>query len=274
MTLPQVRQYLEWAQNRHVKFLGGEPTMNPHFSTIVDHMIYSNREFTLISNFLFGWSTMKLLQGASKDCSIGYLVNATELDVGNRLKIWKQNYNGLKDTAADIVCGLTVQPGDNPTEYVRWLMTHVDIKKLRVSIDMGGESPIGNVQLGDAITELVGAMSEVGIPVDIDCVMYPCMFKTLPLMGFVGAKELNIPMFRPKCPSPAVDVFPDNTMKYCYPVKDIKLSIDSDSTIEWHVDQLNRLYRIGINNRETPNICKDCEYYEYICEGPCLATRV
>lgn len=272
MTLAQVKKILEWAPNARPKLLGGEPTLSPYFHEIVDYMIKEGRDFTLISNFLFGLSTMMKLLYASKMLNVGFLVNATDLDVGQRMDLWKKNYVALKKHSEGVSCGITIQKDRDYRPYVDFLLDNVVIDRMRVSLDMSKPAPIGDIEFGDQIVELVRHIQGYGIPVDVDCVMYPCMFRTMPMVIFTQREQLGIPNFRNKCPYPAMDVFPDETVQFCYPLKDVKMPINMDESYEWHIERFKYMYTRQFDEQERPAECKGCDYYDTACKGPCLAS--
>ena len=104
----------------------------------------------------------------------------------------------------------------------------------------------------------------------IDCCYFPCLFENKEelkiIQKFAESAHCTCGTGAP------ADLFPDETVSYCYPLKD-KLSVNfNDYHSKEEVQKaLVSEYKIVKSLIEVPEKCKECDFFKCgMCEGPCL----
>jgi len=285
MSLEQFENLID-KTNTRIKLLGGEPTQHPLFKEFVELLIKKNRPFTLISNFLFNNDILELLIDAGKKINIQYLVNATDLDKFNRIKLWSKNYTALykaaypNDQEENISVGLTIYNNDKKyyINYLNFLINNVPaLERLRISINFPGNKEdkedfyfINNKELGKIVLALVSGAVHNGIAPSIDCILFPCMFENKEEYKYIK-KFVNRLSLKCGVDGVPADIFPDNTVSYCYPLKDT-IAVDSTKydSLDIVANDLIIRYKIIESIITPPAPCLECRFYKGLCNGPCL----
>lgn len=291
MSLDQVTALIDTYNSKSIKLLGGEPTCHPQFKEIVEFLINRKKQFTLISNFLFSEDIRDfLLQKLTQGANIHFLVNSTDLDIQNRMTIWKNNYNCIYsllysyNKEEDISCGITLYEKNSAEyyeEYLDFLYENTsNIEILRVSLNFPGDENrknandvINNKQLGEKLLRVFNWCLTHHITPSPDCILFPCLFNNKEEFKFI--KKYSNKDLRFKCGytgAPA-DVFADGIVSYCYPLKgaiDLQLK-DYESADEIQTAFLTE-YQIAKSKVQLPKNCLTCDFLKSkICDGPCLA---
>lgn len=291
MTLDQFNKLIDDYQCEHIKLLGGEPTCHPQFKDILESVLQKGKSVTLISNFLFGedikdFLVNKLIQGYD----IHFLVNSTDLDINNRIKVWNDNYSSIYNTLysidkeESISCGITIYEKNSAEYYIQYLnflySNTPNIERLRISLNFPGDeinkdvySVINNKSLGNIILCIFEWCLEHYIVPSPDCILFPCLFNNKEEFKFI--KKYSNKELRFKCGyngAPA-DLFSDGTVSFCYPLKDIiNLDIKNYKSSKEIYNALQTEYQIAKSRVCLPEDCKKCEFKKCgMCEGPCLA---
>lgn len=289
MTLDQFSRLVDQCHINHVKLLGGEPTQHPNFPEILSILEGKNKSITLISNFLFKEPILRaILDCLRRGTNLGFLVNSTDLDQRNRLDIFKHNYKTLynflypRNLEEKLNCGITIYEGNNLDYYINYLellKTNLPkIERLRISInfpgndeDKGPEKIINRTDLGEIMLGVITWCLNNFITPSIDCCYFPCLFKNKEELKIV---QKFTEKSRCRCGhegAPA-DIFPDETVSFCYPLKN-KIALNFQ---DYHSDrEVNKAlvteYQIVKSLVEVPEACKTCQFFECgMCEGPCL----
>ena len=96
MSLDQVISIVENYDSSSIKLLGGEPTCHPQFMEIVNSILERGKSVTIISNFLFDNKIKNfIIRKISQGADLHFLVNSTDLDVGDRIKTRSSNYRDI-----------------------------------------------------------------------------------------------------------------------------------------------------------------------------------
>lgn len=98
--IPSIINFIEKTYNRrrrpNINFFRGEPTSPHQFKDILNSALNKGKTVTVITNFLFNAKIKEfLIEKIKERRPVSFLVNPTDLDVLNRIKIWKENYEDI-----------------------------------------------------------------------------------------------------------------------------------------------------------------------------------
>lgn len=269
----------------HVKLIGGEPTQHPDFKAIVQELVDQKKDFTLISNFLFGEEVLNIILYALDNVRVSFLVNATDLDIGGRITKWSNNYNTIYkklyavDREQELSIGLTLV--NDLKYYLSYLDMIIDnvaaVENLRLSISFPGDKEdknkfefIKNKELGTMFLGMIHHAISKGIKPNIDCVLFPCLFKNKEEFKYINKFVDKIETKCGENGSPA-DIFPDETISYCYPLKEsISLDTNKYDRMELANQDMMLRYKMMKSQVSLPEACLECRFLGNICDGPCL----
>lgn len=288
MTVGQYKKLLaKLDPNQPVKLLGGEPTMHPNFKEFVDIAIEQNRQVVIISNFLFNDDILDFIKSRINKANLGFLVNSTNLDIQDRMARFSKNYNEIFKEAykyskeESISCGITFENSDISyyLNYLNFLKTNLcKIERLRMSLNFPGDKDnknkfffLNNKEYGKLFIAMTQACLTNCIMPSIDCIIFPCMFSNREEIKYIH-KFSDI--FNTRCNqlgAPA-DIFPDETISYCYPLRNaIKVDSNDHTVLDSADRELSLKYEIAKSNVIPPEPCQTCEFIKKgSCEGPCL----
>jgi len=286
MDIEKFKRLVKKSKGSRVKLLGGEPTEHPQFKEIVDFLILNKIPFTLISNFLFSEEILNIILNAISRVSVTFLVNATDLDVSDRMKKWSYNYNTIykklykmnKEEAISIGFTLFKKDLKYYLNYLDFVKENIlNIERIRLSIafpgnkeDKGNFFVINNKEIGNIFLGLIKKIINMGIRPSLDCILFPCMFNNKEEFKFVK-RFLDKTKF--KCGEGApTDLFPDETISYCYPLKEaIKLDFNDYNNPKAVNENLLTKYKIIDSIVQKPKECLACNFFKQgMCAGPCL----
>lgn len=295
MSIDTFRKFLDKETDQNVKLLGGEPTSHPQFKEFLDIVLKeTNKNVTIISNFLFKESVLETIveyiQEFIKDKrQIYFLVNCTELDVKNRMNVFKYNYTMLYsllykyDLEGNLSCGITLETNKDAKfyiDYINFLYENMGmIEDFRLSIAFPGTNDdkktnmyINDTDTGKKLISIVKHLNNINVPSHIDCIIFPCMFENKEEYKYIK-KFMSQVRFRcgRNAGAPA-DIFADGSIIYCYPLKDtIKTNLNIHKNGVAARDNIGLKYQIIEGNMILPEACQKCVHYENnVCAGPCL----
>jgi len=284
MSLSMYSSILDKIDSKHIQLLGGEPTLHPQFGEVLSLAFNKIESITLISNFLFSDEILTILVSFIKKNphKIVFLVNATDLDVGNRMNIFKKNYNKIYETLylydqeQKIVCGLTID--ENKTHsyylnYIDFLLENIVIEKMRISLRFPGDDKnnfyfINNTTLGDIIVFIVKKLMNENILTHLDCIHFKCMYSSKEEYKFLNKflKDSKNSICN-LCPA---DFLPNGEVIHCYPCSDMKIN-QSDFKTEGEIkNNLMNIYKTKEVITTPLKACLECKYFKKSCNGPCL----
>lgn len=290
MSLDQFKNLLDTIEKKddkkkHIKLLGGEPTMHPDFSDFLDELVKRDIGVTIISNFLFSDKIKEKIIETTKHVTIDFLVNATNLDERNLIEKWAKNYNDIYyhlyhlDKEQSMSVGYTFEQDKSWRYYVQYtdfLLQYIPkIERLRLSLPYPGERDkkedfffINNYELGEKFLIMTKKAIDVAATPSIDCIVYPCMFENKEEYKFVSKFAQG---FKIQCDGAPSDVFPNGDMIYCYPTKDsLKVNVFEFDSMQGAIDSLIKTRESKLEAIEKPETCKSCRFLHKGCEGPCL----
>ena len=287
MTIGSFRKLLDKSNSR-VKLLGGEPTQHPEFDKILDELILRRRQFTLISNFLFNEDILKLILNAIQYCDVSFLINATDLDKKDRISIWALNYLAIYkalykvDNENKVTIGLTLEAKKDYKyylDYIDFLLKYIEkFETLRLSLDFSVKNSdgdfdfINNKEYGKKLLYITKKAIDNGANVSIDCNVYPCIFLNKEEYKYINKFSTHPVEFVCSGRIPA-DIFPDETMSYCYPLKKLNVDTNNYDKLEDSMNALKVKYDIIKSQQILPSVCNECSFHKSkICAGPSLCS--
>ena len=290
MGLEQFDKLVLKEKSQGIKLLGGEPTQHPQFLEFLDCIHSHHKEITLISNFLFNEKIRDgIIERIKKGYNISFLINSTDLDVKDRINIFKDNYSSIYsllyavDREENMSCGITLNPAKNvnyDVNYLDFLKSSIpNIERLRISLDFPGDyknkdenSIIEDLTTGNRILGIVNWCLKNLISPSIDCILFPCLFENKEELKFLKKFCSKVSFSCGGRNGAPTDIFPDETVSYCYPLKEaLKLNYKNYNSSEEASEALKVSYRILKSKITLPKKCKDCKFRLCgECEGPCL----
>ena len=279
------REYFESLVKRipdmYIRIMGGEPTLHPLFLDFLDIVFKHNKIPVVFSNFLFDLKILNgLIERLSENKRIIFLANLSSLN-DFLMKVAADNYSKIYKTLSDrnrtnqLSCSLTIdirKPEECNLDYVKRLIAKgVIIEGLRFCM-MAPNFRIYEVKefkdrfaIGDNLVELCKYCTGNHIEATIAETIYPCIFRNLDDYYFVKGYWMEGRDF--ECyTNPPADVFSDNTISFCFPLKDrIRIGIDD---LSMAVPQLLKEFE---PIKKVSDTCKTCIYYKSHCKGACPA---
>ena len=291
MSLDQVTSIIENYSSSSIKLLGGEPTCHPQFMEIVDSILERGKSVTIISNFLFDNKIKNfIIRKISQGADLHFLVNSTDLDVGDRIKTWSSNYRDIYnilysfDKEETLSCGITIYEKNTVEYYINYLdflyENVPNIERLRISLNFPGDedkkdvsSVINNKTLGNIVLCIFEWCLQHHITPSPDCILFPCLFNNKEEFKFIKKYANRDIRFKCGYDGAPTDVFADGTVSYCYPLKNvIDLKMEEYSSVSEIQSALNTEYQIAKSRTCLPEECSKCEFKKCgMCDGPCLA---
>jgi len=261
MELETVAALLDRFSSAEFQLLGGEPTQHPLFGEILELFAARGKRASLVSNLLYDADIRDLISAhldLFRDQWI--LANAMELDQQDRLPAWRDNFLALRAQGYECKLAITVTPDNigSILGYTRELHREVEFRQLRIGLDLYGNAEwvVRNREIGDLFAAFDALGNEAQFSFTSDCQVPACVNQQRESWHSVS-----------RCSSPPLDVFPNRSACYCYPLKNrIKhkdvLEHDSvDELRDWfgraYQDRQFRLKR----KRAFPEACYDCGYY-------------
>jgi len=247
------------------KLLGGEPTQHSQFLKILNLLNKYNTTYLIVSNLLFSKDILlgiKSLHNKKEEI----LVNGMELNKKNRIKIFSKNWRNLKNEK--IITRLALTISKNSTieffdNYIKFLKKHLkDIPHIRIGLDLNGKYLINNTNIGNIIFHIQKLLPRTTI--NFDCQIPFCIFTKNITGDYINLHSI--------CHAPAIDIFYDESVIYCYQFNHIKISniLDYNSSQELVIDLLIK-YKKKEKINKIDKRCEICIYYlTNQCNSLCL----
>jgi organic radical activating enzyme len=290
MTLEKLEEILNIKGNDEiVQLLGGEPTLHSKFKQVLELCAKKTKHITLISNFLFSENILNtLVDFVNTGYDISFLVNSTDLDVNNRMDIFKKNFNTLYELlyirkSFSISNSITIDEAKSKEYYMNYIdfliNNLVNITWLRLSVRFPSEFEkgdfyiINNKELGNLIMAIVKKAAYNDITAGLDCIKFPCMFESRLDLNYIDnfLHGSNKGTCHDGGSCGALDFSTDGTLYHCYPCSRIKvIGTDYGNMLEAGSD-IKRLYNQAMRKVSKPETCLKCQWYKNgECDGPCL----
>jgi organic radical activating enzyme len=274
--------FLEKSRDPKLKLLGGEPTLHPQFTQLVDIGLERDLEVTIFTNGLWNDTVLEYFKRTATasplhtdiHSKINFVFNLNE--PGGQT----EKENRLQDRSLEIVgehakCGFNIYRTDFDLLFLGDIIEKYSLQK---SIRLGLACPIANTpneyiktqDLKAAGTRLVGQLRQLekrDILGTFDCGFPLCMFSEDEL----GSITLSTDGFKSIC-SPIIDVGADLTAWPCFPLSrmfNVKLTdFKSKKELEeFYNEKFKHFRQFG-----SQDDCLGCKYlHRTQCAGGCLA---
>lgn len=199
--------------------LGGEPTLHPQFSKIVEQTHARGFSITLLSNFLFNNKIAKKLhiwsqQGVFADFLVNADFPATYSE--ESLLQFKSNLSKVPTNTARLVLAITIREIRDLESYdylIDYYRTF-DISRIRISLDVRMLwKAVGHRDIGEHYYRLIRYLSEHGFIVSSElCGIPRCIFNEYE-HHYLRA---HCALYDGNCGcQPNLDIFPDLSVSYC-----------------------------------------------------------
>ncbi len=274
--------------NGRVGIIGGEPTIAPNFSELLQLLIEDNEvtRVPIYTNGLLIDKYISLLQNKKFDflinfnspTDIGYVKYQHIVDnIGLLIK------NGK---ISNLALGINLYHENQDVEYYIRVLKQYGIHHARVAITTPNDkfTESGFIRLKRLRKDLLALTSRLiyeDIHFIVDCNRPPeCIWDDTEQikLDFIHRKLLNTTQqqnfFNSKC-NPVIDILPDLTAIRCFGLSDISKVKISDFP---NIDELMQYYRRNIDDalllQPTTEHCRDCEaFYSQACYGGCLSNK-
>jgi hypothetical protein len=268
--------FLERSQITQARLLGGEPTLHPQFSDLVDMALKRQFDLLIFSNGFMTESALKALEDTPAD-KTRIVINMTDAETSE--DGLSECQKGVFDRLGKrIVLGYNIY---SPAAHFDFLVELNEEFDLAPGIRLGLAHPRvhgANTYLyprhyrpvGDKIVQFSERARSAGIALELDCGFVPCMFSEEG-MGVLGEAGVEIGK---RC-NPIPDILPDGQVVACYPLSalcSMRLSPNDNATsLRRMLEEKIRPYRqIGIYRE-----CSSCQLFvEERCNGGCLSAAM
>ena len=265
--------FLKKSKDNKLKLLGGEPTLHPKFTELVNIGLERNFEITIFTNGMWSSQVLNYFRKGI-DPKVGFVFNLNE--PGQRTK----NEDTLQSKSLEIVgnhgkSGFNIYRKDFDLLFLGDIIEKYALKK---SIRLGLACPITSTRnkyiknedlkiAGTRLVEQLRQLEKRNILGTFDCGFPLCMFSENEL----GSIALTTEGFISLC-SPIIDVSMDLSAWPCFPLSEI-LNVrlldfkSKDELRKYYREKFKPLRQFGSQEE-----CLGCKYLERIqCSGGCLA---
>jgi radical SAM protein with 4Fe4S-binding SPASM domain len=198
------------------RLLGGEPTIHPQFTELVDRALARGLRIVVFSGGLIPEKALRRL-AAIPESQLSVLLNTIPPDADPR-EVGRQE-DVLRTLGSRVMLGVTI---DSPAVHLGFLLELIDRFALSRIIRLGLSHPtLGGAnhrlhprhypEVGRRVTEFGLLARERGVALDFDCGWVPCMFPE----GALEALQKTSADVGLRC-NPILDVLPDGEVISCY----------------------------------------------------------
>ena len=268
--------FLERSGIREARLLGGEPTLHPNFSQMVEMALERGFRVVVFSNGHIPKEALNYLETISPD-SLSLQVNIlTDPECFNGISAALAGVlSRLKDR---IIPGLSLDsPKTDPGLLLEIVKNYGTKHRVRLGIahpKIEGDNHFLNPKYykiaGEKIAVFYKNALEAGIKVDFDCGFVPCMFPEWSY-ELLGDSLRTIGMH---C-SPIIDIMEDQTVVSCLPLSGLgsaQLTRELDATAlrAYFQEEYKHLRKISLFKD-----CQDCLFKRSgFCLGGCLSASI
>lgn len=280
ISLENVQTYIDFLVRSNypaLRLLGGEPTIHPQFTDIVDMGLQAGRNIVVFTNALWSNRVLEYLAQDRTRANVKFVVNIHE----------KKNRHGNETDRVEkslAVGGGRTMLGFNIYQRffnLRFVIDLINRFKLQRKVRLGLSSPIAGKSnaflqgkelyaIGERLLDQLEILEQNDILAEFDCGWQLCMFQEK-RYGTLFKATNN---FNASCIS-IIDVGPDLTAWPCFPLSgllNVKLTDfqNREELIRYYDSTLPFLRRLG----STDN-CTDCKYGRRDqCSGGCMARSI
>ncbi len=255
-----------------VRLLGGEPTLHPDLTWMIQRAFARKFRVVLFSNGAMRPSSREALAALAADGNLKVLLNLNRDALDG-----KQEEATLRATLQQL--GSSVMPGfniDSPAADPGWILPLINTYGLQPRVRLGlahpGLEPTNRhvkasqyAAVGARIDGFAEVAAHGGVNLELDCGFVPCMFPE----GFFRRSNVEGGTIGRRC-NPMPDILPDGSLVPCYPLTALRSAPFSGSARLQDVrasmeETLARYKGIGIYPW-----CQTCHFRQ---AGTCTATN-
>jgi len=254
-----------------VTLMGGEPTLHKNFLAFIEKSLSEGFNIMLLTN---GCWSQKVRESLTKLPSnrIKYCINLNEY---MRQEIVEKVTDNLMHIDPDsIILSVNIDRINFNFDFYKKLIKHIPVRAVRWSYSLpGGDNRFLNKSDYSHISESLIAFFDFLLKRDIEIIsdhLVPLCVFNKKQVDYFSQKNIKI---KTKC-SPIVDILPDLTVINCFPLFG---KIDSLKLSEFNsIEDIYKEFKNMLNNHNhfADPKCKECEMFNKICSGGCLALRI
>ncbi len=273
-----VMDMLQKEDGRQLRLLGGEPTLHPEFSEIVDAAIERGLDVLVFSNGMMPEKSIAAIERHPVE-KISILCNISP-QADDHPSLIKRREEALKRLGCRMVPGVTISNIEEEIDIGQYLESIEKFgmkKQIRVGIaqpivgkDNEHIHPKDYPKIGGIIVKMARQCIEKEVLLGFDCGMTPCMF---------SGDQWEVVMtctsgYRSQC-APIIDLGPDGNLWHCFPLSEVfneKLSSFSKRTeiVELYEKRMKPFHQFGCSPA-----CVRCKFKRRgLCRGGCLAHAI
>lgn len=269
--------FLERSGMQEVRLIGGEPTMHPQFTELIQRA--RGRHILVFTNGLMPERSLACLEDLPEsECTVLVNMNATRLPDGPSAAETRRRSQAVRRLAGRALLGFTIFRVEFDPRPLRELMEEAGAQRvLRLGMAqpvLGGRNeylhPKFYRAVGRTVAELATRTAPLGVRLELDCGFVRCMFsdEDVEVLRNAGTD------LTPRC-NPILDVGVDGTVSHCFPLAgrfDLALASQPVAReLRQVLEARTRPYRqAGVYRR-----CSRCAFRESgECAGGCLAMTI
>jgi radical SAM protein with 4Fe4S-binding SPASM domain len=259
--------FLERSGIPEARLLGGEPTIHPQFTDMVDRAQARGLRVAVFSGGLIPEKALRRLE-AIPEPRLSVLLNVIDPGTGDAREVARQA-EVMRRLGSRVLLGVTI---DSPGVQLDFLLDLIAAHGLARSIRLGlGHPTLGGSnahlhprhypEVGRRVTEFGLRAQSLGVAIDFDCGWVPCMFPPGALEA-LGKTSADVGL---RC-NPILDLLPDGQVISCYALSGHaaeRLSPESDAG--W--------FRQRLSERQQSDrhfmLFRECEGCEWRARGEC-----
>lgn len=265
-----------------VKLLGGEPTLYSYLPELLRWLEDEKVDSMMISNFLkITDETKEALISIQNKRDFNFLLNTSEMTESQTEKV-KNNIDTCVVKKV-VAIGFTIDVKRSFESYEKIIddfltdsRTKDKINSIRLSVPFPSAGNHSGFYLYkkyeyiDYIIKLIKYANKYDLRCNIDCGLFPCMFRNKEDELYVRRHLINFDNRQMGCTGLALDVYTGGKSIMCYPANYINADSnehDSFDSVNAELDAKKDFY----TNLKRPDECIDCSFFESgECAGPCL----
>ena len=178
----QILDYLERSKIDHVRLMGGEPTLHPHFISFAGQALSRGLNLFLFSNGLMPAKVIDFLRTIPAE-KVKILLNTIHPEEGNLRGIQRQK-KLMKILGPVIVPGINIYKPALDLDFISGYFSKFNLKKeVRIGISHPVISNMNRYlhprfypRVGKQIVAFRNEMEKIGVRITLDCGFVPCMF--------------------------------------------------------------------------------------------------
>jgi hypothetical protein len=265
---------LEWMVQAGITaaaFIGGEPTLHPGISRMIEDTARAGISVVLFTNGLFPPALARELSGRVANFVVNY--NDPAGYPPAQAALLHENLAALRDMGARLTFSKNFSPESLDYGYLLEAVRRYGVRSVRYDISRPSVSATNEhfrlADTGGAMAHIVGfvrACEALGVRTGLDCSLRLCdvrdedrRYLERVSMKFTGVCH------------PSIDVHPDLSASYCLPLREVQVPdvtvYPDEESLMGRLAQAARPLRQG---NVTPG-CLECKDFMRRCQGGCLA---